>query len=87
MVPLAARYLTGIASVVVWLCLAGGCVAAESPQALKERARNSYRGLGTEQSYAKALQLYLQAARQGDNLLIETDLRTDVELELVFSPP
>jgi|GEM_PF-1232539 len=40
--------------------------AAEPLQLLKERAKNHYWGIGTDQSYSKALQLYLQAARQGD---------------------
>ena len=69
MVASSVRYFVGkaIAMGLIWLCLAGTLFAAESLQSLKERARNYYRGIGTEQSYAKALQLYLQAARQGDS--------------------
>lgn len=44
-----------------------GTIFSESVQALKDRARNYYRGAGSEQNFAKALQLYLQAARQGDS--------------------
>jgi TPR repeat protein len=40
--------------------------AAESTRALKARARDYYYGSGGEQNYAKALQLYLQAADLGD---------------------
>jgi uncharacterized protein len=40
--------------------------AAESTSALKARARDFYYGSGGEQSYAKALQLYLRAADLGD---------------------
>lgn len=39
---------------------------AESLQHLKNRAKKYYWGVGGEQSYAKALQLYLQAAEAGD---------------------
>ena len=39
---------------------------AETPQSLKERAKSYYWGLGGEQSYTKALQLYLTAAEGGD---------------------
>ena len=69
MVAPSIRYLVGkaIALGLVWFCLAGTLFAAESLQSLKDRARNYYRGIGTERSYAKALQLYLQAARQGDS--------------------
>ena len=48
--------------------LAGSMVfSAESIQSLKEKARNSYWGIGTAQNYAKALELYLQAANRGDS--------------------
>jgi uncharacterized protein len=40
--------------------------AIESISALKARARDLYYGSGGEQNYAKALQLYLQAADLGD---------------------
>lgn len=40
--------------------------AAESTSALKARARDFYYGSGGEQNFAKALQLYLQAAELGD---------------------
>lgn len=50
----------------VWIFFAGLVFSAESIQSLKDRARNHYWGIGTTQSYSKALQLYLQAAGQGD---------------------
>ena len=47
--------------------LAGNLIcSAKAQQSLKERARNYYWGIGTSQSYSKALELYLQAADQGD---------------------
>lgn len=56
-----------IAVSLILLSLAGMLTAAESAQSLKARAKNHYRGIGVEQNYTKALQLYLQAARQGDS--------------------
>lgn len=52
--------------VLIWVLSAGLVFSAESIQALKDRARKHYWGLGTTQSYSKALQLYLQAADRGD---------------------
>jgi uncharacterized protein len=52
--------------VIFCFCLAGTGFAAESVQVLKERGKKYYWGLGGEQSYTKALQLYLQAAEAGD---------------------
>lgn len=51
----------------IGLSFGGVLTAAESVQSLKARAKNHYRGIGAEQNYAKALQLYLQAAHQGDS--------------------
>ncbi len=46
--------------------VANSCFAADSVQNLKDRGRNYYWGVGGEQSYSKALQLYLKAAEAGD---------------------
>ncbi|MBU1567513.1 MAG: sel1 repeat family protein [Proteobacteria bacterium] len=40
--------------------------SADSVQSLKDQGKKYYWGLGGEQSYSKALQLYLQAAETGD---------------------
>jgi TPR repeat protein len=57
-------------TLVIFLCCftaAGNSMAANSLPYLKNQAKNYYYGLvGGEQSYAKALQLYLQAAEAGD---------------------
>ena len=56
-------------SVFVIMALGGSpvlCHAAENPVLLKTKARDLYYGLNGEQNYAKALQLYLRAAKRGD---------------------
>ncbi|MFH0782439.1 MAG: tetratricopeptide repeat protein [Pseudomonadota bacterium] len=61
------KYLwKSIAVVIICFGLAGQSLSADSVQTLKERAKKYYWGTGAEQSYAKALQLYLQAAETGD---------------------
>lgn len=55
-----------IAVAIFCFCLAGQGFSADSVQTLKARAKQYYWGLGGEQSYAKALQLYLQAAEADD---------------------
>lgn len=56
------------AAAIGFVCIlsAGLVFSAESIQSLKDRARKHYWGIGTTQSYSKALQLYLQAADRGD---------------------
>ena len=56
------------ALIIALFCFAvtGTCFSADSPQSLKERAKKYYWGIGGEQNYAKALQLYLQAAEADD---------------------
>jgi uncharacterized protein len=48
------------------ICFTGTSFSADSVQKLKDRAKQYYRGGGTEQSYNKALDLYLRAAALGD---------------------
>ena len=52
--------------IICYVCLISNVFSAESIQTLKERGKKFYWGLGGEQSYPKALQLYLQAAEAGD---------------------
>ncbi|MDK9707767.1 MAG: sel1 repeat family protein [Desulforhopalus sp.] len=55
-----------VATVVVCFCLAGTGYSADSAQNMKQKAKKYYLGIGGEQSYEKALELYLRAAEAGD---------------------
>ncbi len=50
----------------VVLSLSGQAIAVDTVAKLKSQARDYYKGHGGEQSYEKALELYLKAARRGD---------------------
>lgn len=60
------RLLQTLVMVICCFVVVGNGLAADSLANLKNRAKNYYWGLAGEQSYAKALQLYLQAAGAGD---------------------
>jgi uncharacterized protein len=53
-------------AVIFLLCAASPVHSADSVNTLKEQAKNYYWGLGGEQNYEKALNLYLRAAEAGD---------------------
>lgn len=59
--------LAGLLGIFFISLIVGSVRAAEPLYKLKERAKNHYWGIGTRQDYTKALQLYLQAAQQGDS--------------------
>ncbi len=61
-----ARCLALLLVALLSLCGTGWGAADESAQALKDRAKAYYYGLGGERNLAKALQLYLRAADLGD---------------------
>jgi uncharacterized protein len=55
-----------IVAAVFCFCLAGVGYSADSSYNLKQKAKKYYLGIGGEQSYGKALDLYLRAAEAGD---------------------
>lgn len=56
-----------VVTAIFCFCLTGTGYSADSVYNLKQKAKKFYLGIGGEQSYEKALDLYLRAAETGDS--------------------